>query len=1524
MKSLQLTGKEIREIAKESGVKGYNTMNTEELTIALEKAGISLEEKGVEKMSRLRTLTVKELKEMAKEAGVKGFSKMRKTELVEALAQVGVEFSFETIEEVVVEETATEIIEEATTTVDYNTAASEVMAAINNNNNKGEKTMIKDNKKTMEQFIKDKDAFGILAIMNARHNNTKVTKMIKQESKNLEVIATRQITAFAEEVGKDDNGHPVYDLGLLPEVAVGLESNLLRAANTKEMKFADDNMMLQMKGSNEIISISLDKNLFKNDERFKPLQDKLFNILTGKGDNTLALRISESGIATVFTSKIAVQEAQLKETQSLITYKFLGLTPSGLRSFSFMGASVQIKTKDTTVGCDRRTYLLDKSTNGCLTANFLEEDKKTFVKLKSELQQFKDSTRLTLGAPGSKELRAIDTYVVFNNIAEGALFTNAEGVVESAADTCDGHIIMDTSIPAMSSILPLKQHDYSGVTDQIRGAGLKVAATYMDNKDIRTLFNRLNGGAGAQVAYIVVNGVRYEDDVVTDEEGNKTITKTAWSKVVDAGLAKEFLANIEMIADLNGMKMRNHDNIFNPVRLKMAYQSQMGLSMVTAMACLLADPDNAPEMLARKGLNGIAKKFEQLNVKFDVENGDIVKFYTDFTTNNGLNNEAQTMSYLDKLDPIKTLQAFPNVKRHDMENAVKGIMKELSETKFELEDSQYTVIQADKSVLYGFQLLAEDEMFIFNALADRVAASRHPISSLYAVTTFRTVSPIEMIERILALPTTTEIKRFLLNYTVGTKGVCIIPASHFLMEKHDGADFDIDTFQLIYDQDVVECLSKLPNRGSKISQTPQAKADRLKPTKEEIAIMKFKANPEEGLVRPVDLKSNAVSKDKSKELSAKSSRIKCSFKDAVEVIETKKVYTLEYDSVLGMSRKYFNNELASVGEIANSFYNNALTLIALKSKTVDEKTKEAIVMAFRKYYRCSGKKPYVSKIDRTLKSFEVAKSDCTDIVFRFAESNGDIHSLIAYLEDCCDYNRYLAETSIDAAKNNYFVANLYNHNSVMVTLGAKADCKFDFASLEASDKSFAKICEANEIETVNNYFRMKLVAPKQKDKKQPSLKTAKFLECGGKVELTTKFGTKILDAALAIEDPLFAVKFDLAKTTNNLIVIASKLLQAVVNTDEAQELRNQILDAAKEARVAGGIAMNKDGKIQALEAIPQAYRNTTESLREVHTNDDSKEIEGVSKVEYVKNVVTAALRNNVLHAFDNISSSQLGAIICGSLVQGVSSSSCGAVNAAFYKVCEKEIVDFLAEIGFNKAGLVGEELSYGQLNNRIVKLSNYVGTNIAIVDGIAELEDGTRFTAKNRRANLTGTIVEIDNKFYVQSIRQFKETDADAGLIINTNLGDDKLCDDIDNVDVVSYEFRGSMNHKGHKVTAAIVAKDAQDKEYLVATLITRKGLTDVLKKIDLTNMEVRSNVVTNKSTGKKYTTRVVYIPGADYKAALNNTVEESTMFDFLPVAPESEGLVPTTTVEEEISMNTDDINGFDFDAYDFDAPVFA
>ena len=338
----------------------------------------------------------------------------------------------------------------------------------------------------------------------------KAFKMIKQESKNNNVVASYQIEMVAQSIKDEKNKEIAAVLASNVSTNVGIESNLTKAAHTEVRKFADEDMVLTMRGTTEVISIKLDKSIYKKGNKdtkgmYEEIRSRVFAMLSGKTKKfgeSLNLIISENGTARVsFTDDV-----ELKEGEVLKTFKLAGVTASGLRTKSLVGVSVRVKTKTTDIKADRRVYLLDKSTDGCFCKTFMEDGE--FKALKSKTEQFKAAGRVTLGAPGSKPMSEVSTMICFDNLAAGAKFTKLNGEVVDASSTKDGTCTMHTSVPHTAAIengVPVRQADYIGVWDQTRGAGSKDSADYKDRMDMVTFAKHLlSSKSAAKVSYVIV------------------------------------------------------------------------------------------------------------------------------------------------------------------------------------------------------------------------------------------------------------------------------------------------------------------------------------------------------------------------------------------------------------------------------------------------------------------------------------------------------------------------------------------------------------------------------------------------------------------------------------------------------------------------------------------------------------------------------------------------------------------------------------------------------------------------------------------------------------------------------------------------------------------------------------------------------------------------------------------------------------------------------------------------------------
>lgn len=1455
-------------------------------------------------------VTVTELKTMAKGLGLKGYSKLNKVELIELIKAATATEGATVAEEVTVtEEPAVDVIVEENANVDSLDTTAE---------NKTEEVTEMERKMTLVEYvdsIRNKvTAEELSAALNKRENE--MLSIMKKESKKMDIVLGRQVIFYAEELEDTDRigqKSKKVELRARVEVTVSLESNVTRFAAIRTGKFADSTLTLAGKGTEEVISVSLDKSLFiktTNEKRaklYEGMRNRAFKMLKGSatGESLCVIANEQTGEARVKFDKHKAVASAVNEHETVRIYRFLGITPSGLRTKSMMGASTFIKTfgVDRYVACDRREAILNESTDGCFIETF-KDAQGAYVDVRSKVNLFKNSTRLTLGATPSKKLPAMKNYIVFDNLGAGCTFFGKD-----ASDTRDGNVFQSVEYlmnyyNAMGT--PVSKEIIIGVTSQTRGAGSKDSATAMDRADLKTLVYALLNRRSAKVVYTVIDGVRYED--FNEVRSNKE-------------LMADLFRNIDLVADTNAFKMTQHRPDFSLVQLKMAYKSPMNLSSVTAKACLLADEEKAVEVFRNKAMMGLARRFSKLGVDFTLsENKQAIESISVDLAKAALNNDSQFMNHLMANDCLAVTRLFPGVVRSNFTNEIKGIIKEITEFSIELERSHYTVVLADAGVLFGKELLAENEIFCRGTRVNRVAIQRHPISSAYSVTILNVVDETEMARRICECETFSEyVKRFLLNYFLRSKETCIVPASHFLMQKHDGMDFDIDAVQIIEDQDIVDLLAKLPNRGSVIKETKEAKEARMIPIAKERAIEAFQQDPKFGLSPVQDEDFNKP------KVEVKTSAITVGlFAQGVlnKAIKKSASYTLEFDSVCSVAQEYFESSIASVGEIANAHYNNLLILLALLDESPEAvESKEAIVFAFKNYYKCNGDTQYVSTIDRTAKEFLVDKFDCVNAVYRFACSDGSIHSLIEYLRDCCDYNRYLAETSIDSAKNNYFIINMFAHASIVAALGAKATC----AAVESrNDEMYAELCQGLDIDQDlvsknGNYFGINLITMEE-TKPERTLDATTYMSQDGYLYTSEGEETDIV-ATLVVADPLYKVKNQIVTIANQLVVVATKMIEQEVVSQEAKDYRIDIIATADELLEGMG------DTAPALDSIERAYAALTLALkdraaveegnREV-TKKSKKDVEEISTSEYAKTVAIDGLRNFASLVFEGFDGVQIGAAVCKELISRVTDTECTGINAGLYKVFGDQIIEFLAECGLQNMGFIGESVAYAKVNGKKTSVKKYVGEFVTVVGGYATLEDGTTIVMKDRRAEIEGTIVEENGRYVVKSARVAKEENDNAGLqiaIVNSSacISDEEL----KAIDVVGYKYAGRVvagkdrNGKARYAYNVILAIDAEGTEYPAYSLKGR-NIDKVLSAAELTEDTFRiftheSEYTDKDGVEKKMVRKVFNLSGSAYiaaKAVVEQEEAEAESFEFN--APDFSFGDPETAGTESAAATTD------------------
>lgn len=1405
-------------------------------------------------------LTVVLLREEAKRVGIKGYSKMRKAELVEALNNTKTEVKGEVEMENTVLNNGVEV--EMNGVVEMN------KGLVNETNNNKEVVNMNNVDFAVLNNMEVAEKQAILSkIANvATLQNRLGFNIIKKESKAIRTINMVRTEFGVRVVNKELQ---VYnDVFVQPSQ----ESSLIRACEIKTGKLADKVMVADGLFVDEVITVSFAKSLLGKSKAIKRLFNKVMDSLFSNPNNPLdnnrkSLMIKYNTITGV-VSKVD-EVGTLSDEEVVIEYEFMGITPSGLRSASIICAATRKHTNKGMVNVDRRISILEEAMDGAFSCNFM--DGKAFKTLTSLEKLFKDSTRITQCAPGSQVIMDVENYVVANNLAENAKFFG-----ELAQSVTDGNVRVTTEALIAKYYrvngIPVSFSQVNGTCAQYRGASLKCSGTSTKRRDVAMLAKMMI--ANNNVAFIVVDGVRMTRDeflALSFED------------------REAFFNKIELLGDMNAFKLENFNPIFKLVKLKEAYASNSESNMVVNMAMLHVAPEEAKAFLIRRAKEQLCARFKKLGVSFELnDNGMPVPTAFKFESTNELNNASQFIDYMFNCDRATITKMLPAVLRSIVVNEIKGIRRVVNELKIDL-DSKYMVVQSDMAALFGQTILAENECFCKDFTVKQVSGVRHPISSIFAVTTFNVVTLEEVLNRIDKLPVGASTKNAIADFYIYAKGYVILPASEYLMEKHDGMDWDIDAMQFILDEEAVAILKRLPNIGSNISKANDWMRKTTLNIEENIA--------KENFVRPEAEKTAPVKAVKSEMADIAS---------AFNRVKNNIGYNYDFNNVgKYVARDFFSLDVANVGEIATAFYNNVCILSALISTEVDEVTKAAIVKEFKTYYKCSNKAEYKTVIVKSQEgdkiTYDSNKMDCCEAIIRFAESNGTQSEVEEFLMDCIYLNRFLAETSIDAAKNRFFVMNMFNHAKFVRALGS--DKNMDIVVTEDKDQAneiyadrFSALGLQNTDMNSNNFFNIEMLTTEIKGVSLDQLEAAREKA----MEDAAMSNRKPVPVALAVTDPLALIRKELVTFANDLIVLYTKLAESEVTSLEGVAIRDHIINAAESLE-------NKNEIKNCLYGINNAYATITTCAKNVETFEDK------AAKDYMNTVAVQACRNMATLGLAGIDAYSIG-LYAVSLMCNADGTA--TMNPALLKVLEREIVTFLSAMGINNMGMIGETLMYAKKDGRLVKLADYVGLEVSIVNGKAYLEDGTVIVAKDKKANIEGVISETEYGFAVAGERKYTEDNLSVGAYFGFNAKESK--DIIGKTNCkgkfvpVSYMLHKKFPSANKMYYNIVVAYNAEGQYKVIGKINANSNIAAVLESMELNTDNFK--VFTNAKGMVTF-----FLAGAECEAILS-AINSDSEFEGELVAPELDMDLSIPMDTEEFVAPSED-NEFFFEDQEFGLP---
>lgn len=1263
------------------------------------------------------------------------------------------------------------------------------------------------------------------------------------------------------------------------------ESELLRACDTFEGTMADEAMTLDGTCVNDICSISMGTSLRNN----KSALIGLFLRLIGKHQDNerVFILFKKSGLSKVFFVPRKEVEIQVSEGEYVLEYQLLGITPSGLRTGSITLASVGKYVYGTNKweNIDKRVKLLDDASNNAFSMNFVtktnEDGTVEFAKYSTLVKLFKAVTRVMMVATPSKKIGEVKNYFVLDNIAAGAGFDKnnyfrpvflknaiscekdlnkpevkaeieelkAKGIdFIPCFNTKDGTclVAMEMILEFLESMgVPSSSRDLLGLCFQARGGGNKNSSQVMNRKNIAVFLLALIE-RGATISRIVIDGKDVDPSTLTKEQ------------------LMELASNLDGVFDENCMKLVKHDEVFDLVCLKKAHQSDTGLNMVINFMMLLQNESKAIELLESRTRKSIMDKFEQLGVyiKLSEDGSSIESVDIDPEKFVRYNNDSQTANWLFKLQPKEILAYFPGIVKSILGNIVTSTGNMLNILKTNV-PADYSVIQADMAPIFGLRLLDDGECYcpkFVQEEVEKVSAARHPISGHKAVTTFKVVEESELLERIQRMDTTPLVKKFLTEYILTMDGFVLIPADHYLMEKHDGADFDIDSMQFFKDELVVSIMEEINDFGTIVDRTKDEN-DSLEgdishnESQNSIIISRFLTGELEKISRAT-IRKNTKTPGK-KAAFAFGSKINVGKTDMYSEAQSRKsqtiknadgTYTMDFENTAKLILDYFLNPVAPVGFISTGFYNNALLLLALKSDFTPQSVKEKIAFVIRNRFKVEGLNNYISPVytDSSFKTYKLrngktrtqvtlCKRMCEEVMFRYQESHGTIEETIMFLEDACICNRYPGETSIDAAKNMYQVVDMFNMKDIIKANGSDKN----MVTKQEDDEDLANTLFSENVTMLNdmiegeytqdNFFSLKLLKNDiNKGEKEKFYITEDMTDNELKQNLSN-------DMVPVIEDSLGRIRKELVEYANLAIVLVAKELEILIKSDESHKLRAQLKlkhdDVLTDSNKTNGGKSTKFKTISVIRSVMGMYIGITESLSEIESVNvlsKDKETEITSK-KYLKTAAMQICRNYADLSFMSsetpLTEEEIGLTVAyyGVTKFEEDEKKCSTVNTNIVKMFEKELISFLKSEGLNI--VAAEKILYAFNNEgKIVKLDNIAGQNVCANKGHGVTDENINVVFENKKAAFTnGEIIKDENGHFFASIeRKCIESDYSRGVYVPVAIN--SL-----NPYVTNYKFN---EYKFYKETEADIQTGKV--EYNVV-----KGITDIGEEIDVCKLWV-------------------------------------------------------------------------------------